>query len=365
MSPASWRRAVAVGCALAAAALLGLSAAGGAAAAYDPVGSGETKLVLAKPFAKLLAENGVRILVRDGARRRGRTIVLSASGGEVDPRIGTGTVENAGVLVFARGPRRLPLREVVFKAKRTPLYAKVGGGQLKLATAARLSDRRAGFGTAFTAGGLRLTAKAASRLGKKLRLRDTFRARQLFASVRSIARPRTVHLRDEGRVQLLVDPAFKRKLDDLFVSLNPIAPAELAPGPMLSFPVGLESTLAPDATSGTLKLGGSAELLQLGSAQVFWREVWLQPEVGSLLAETDVQPAPPYRGPQPQAPLLAIGSAAAVVSEPSSRTIAVSGMGVTLTAAAAATLNEAFAGSAGVFGAGEVLGAISLLVTAE
>lgn len=335
------------------------------AAAYDPVGSGSTKLILAKPFAKHLAKDGVRIVTKGGARWRGRAIVLPASKGEVDPPLGVGTIESAGTLIFSKGRRQLPLRDLTFKAKRAPLYAKVGGGQLKLATAAGLRDRRSGFGTAFTADGLRLTAKFASRLAKKLDLRGSFHSRQLFGAIRAVAEPRTLHLREEGRLQLTIDQAFKQKLDNLFVSVNPIAPAELAPGPVLSFPISSESTLAPDATSGTVKLSGSLELLQLGSAQIFWRELWLQPESSALLAETDTEPAPPHPGRQPQSPLLGLQTGGAVTSDPFSRTIDLSGQPVALTAVAAASLNEAFAETRNVFGGGETIGAISVHVTAE
>jgi hypothetical protein len=351
--------------AMVAAGMLGLSAPGGAVAAYNPVGSGSTKLVLAKPFAKLLAKNGVRIMVKEGAAKRGGAIVLPATGGKVDPGLGAGTVDNAGTVIFVHGRLRLPLRDVSFKAKRAPLYAKVGGSQLKLATASGLDDRRTGFGTTFTASGLRSTSKFVSRLAKKLRLRGVFRAGQMIGSVESVAQPSTLRLREKGRVQLAIDPAFKQKLDNLFVSVNPIAPAELAPGPVLSFPIGLESTLSPDASSGTLKLGGSAELLQLGSAQIFWREFWLQPEAGALLAESEVLPAPPHPGKQPQAPLLQLGSGGSVVSNPADRTIELSGQGVTLPAATAASLNDAFAGGSDVFVAGETVGIVSYRAVAD
>jgi hypothetical protein len=284
----------------------------------------------------------------------------------VDPVLGLGTVDHSGAIVFAQGSRRLPLRDLTFKTKRAPLFAKVGGSQLKLATASKVDDRRTGFGTEFTASGLNLTSKFVSRLSKKLRLRDVFRPGQLIGRIESTTQPSTLHLREEGRLQLAIDPAFKQKLDNLFVSVNPIAPAELAPGPVLSLPIGLESTLAPDASSGTLKLGGSAELLQLGSAQVFWREFWLQPEAGSLLAESEVLPSPPHPGRQLQAPLLVFGdSPAAVVSDPSAHTIEVNGLGVTLTGSTAASLNDAFAGGAGVFGAGEGVGVVSFRAITE
>jgi hypothetical protein len=341
-----------------------LSTAAGAEAAYDPVGSGLTKLILAKPFARLLADNGVRIVLKGGAERRGPTIALPASAGEFDPGRKLGAVESEATLVFVRGRRSLPLRDVTFKAKRAPLFAKVGGGQLKVATAERLDARRTGFGMTFRASGLKLTAKFVSRLAKKLRLRGSFESHQLLGIVRCAVVPRTVNLREEGRVQLALNSSFKQKLDNLFVSLNPIAPAELAPGPILSLPIGSDSTLAPDASGGTIKLVGSIELLQLGNAQIFWRELWLQPEARALVAETDAEPSPPRPGRTPQAALFAVSSGI-VSSDPSSRTIDQSGQQIALTAAAAASLNEAFAESREIFAAGEAVGALSFRATAE
>jgi hypothetical protein len=335
-----------------------------AEAAYSPVADGSTVISFAKPFRRTLEGSGVRIQVR-GARYRGGRVTLVASGGEVDPKAGAGTVESKATVVFASGTRKALLRDIVFKAKRAPLYAKVGGGQLKLATGARLTSARAGFGAKFAAAGLRLGAKVASRLNKKLGLGHALSAGQLLGTVRVEVQPVTVHLRPQGRMYLAVDPAFASKLSGLFVSVNPVAPAELSSGPTLSFPVEAESTLAPDASSGTVKLGGQVELLQLGKAQMFWRELWLQPASGALLLETDVEPAPPHPGPAPQAPLLSLAAGGAVGSDPKARTISLQSRPVVLTSGMATLLNEAFVGGNRTFAEGESVGTVSLAADAE
>jgi len=340
-------------------------AAEGSGGGYDPVASGTTTISLSAPFARLLAQHHVSIGTRGGATRMGRKIVLAAAGGEFDPVLGGATVESAGSITFVSGKRRVPLRAISFKAKRAPLYAKVGGGQLKIASAKKLAFRRRGFGASFTATGLRITAKVATRLDKKLRLGKAIAAGQEIGTVTATVSPATVHLLPQGRLNLAFDPAFFAKLNGLFVSLNPIAPAELGPGPTLSFPVDLESTLAPDAATGTVKLGGAVELLQLGNAQLFWREAWLEPGVASLAAEADAEPSPPQAGKQPQGPLLGLPPGASVSSDPSRRTIAISGQAATLTAAAAGSLNAAFAEGRPVFAAGEAVGALSLSATGE
>jgi hypothetical protein len=342
---------------------IALCAASGAKAAYDPIAEAETTITFAKPFAADLAKHGVKVSVREG-RRQGSKIMLSSSGGEIDPRLGLGTVESNGTVVFQVGKQMVLFRRLVFKAKRAPLYAKVGGGQLKIATGARLLAKRSGFGMTFTASGLRLSAKVATRLNKKLHLGHTLAPGQLLGTVKVNAQPRTVHLKPEDRVYLALDAAFKAKLDQLFVSFNPIAPAELSSGPTLSFPVGLESTLAPDGRSGTVKFGGQVELLQLGSAQMFWREVWLEPEPLFLLAETDVEPAPPHPGVAPQGPLLSLSNVSAT-SDSRSLAISVASQDVALTGATADSLDAAFGEGRHIFSAGERVGALSLSARAE
>lgn len=360
-------RASGLGLVLVAGCFLPLLTSSDAKAAYDPVAGGSITWTLAKPFARLLAAHHVQIGVKGGGRRRGEKIVLTAGSGSFDPALGAGTVQASGTLVFVAGKRTLPFREVTFESKSAPLTAKVGGGRLKIATGARVQGRRDGFGVTFSAGALRLSAKAASRLNKKLRLGRSLRAGEPIGTIKATARPETVHLREEGRMQLALDPAFMAELDELFVSLNPIAPAELTQGPVLSFPIGPESTLAPNASLGTLKLAGQAELLQLGSAQMFWREVWLQP-TAALLAETETLPSPPHPGKAPQSPLLSLQAPASLTSDPASRRITVAGQVVSLPSTTAAALNDAFASSQGkgdVFSPGEPVGSLSFVATGE
>jgi hypothetical protein len=330
-----------------------------AAAASNPVSAGEVRIILAKRFSKLLADHHVRVLTRGGASRQGNSLVLPATGGQVEPAGGGGNVEADGSIVFARGRRQLPFRHLRFEAKRTPLLAKVGGSQLKVATAGRIGSGRDGFGTVFTATGLRLTAKVTARLDKKLGLDGALHEDELIGRLKAKAQPATLHLL-QGQVGLIFDREFVGKLDARFVSLNPIAPAALSPGPTLSFPIGAESTLSPGASAGTLKLGGAVELLQLGNAQLFWREIWVQPALAAVLTESDLEPSPPLPGRQAQGPSLSLQADGTVVSDPVSRTINLTGKGVALTAATADTLNKTFCDSEEVFKAGELVASLSI-----
>jgi hypothetical protein len=335
-----------------------------AEAINDPLGSGTTRIVLDKRFARFLKQDGIELGAKDGARRRGRALVLPVSGGSLDPTIGRGEIENAGSLVFQNGRRRLPLRAVRVKTKRMPLIAKVGGSQLKVASAAKIDSFRDGFGTAFAAQDLELSAKVATRLNKKLRPRVRFEAGQPLGKLLSRAQPQTIAILGTGTATVSIDPAFAAKLDAHFISLNPIAPAQRAPGPVFSFPIIAGGRLGPDGLSGTLRSAGALEFLQLGSGQVFWTEPWFDLELHQALAEADVEPAPTYPGKLGQVPILDLGAGIAA-ADPSARTIAIGGAPLTLPAAVAAYFNQAFAEGKPDFVPGESVGTLAFTAHAQ
>jgi hypothetical protein len=344
---------------LAAIALLTL-AAPVAQASYDPLGSGTTKLSFDRGFLSFLKEHGVTLQAKAPARLKAGALTLPVSGGEIDPTSGKGTIDQEGILLFKRGKQSLPFKRLVLKVKRTPLQGKVGGSQLKIAKATKIASTRNGFGANFSAKGLELTAKIATRLNKKLHLGKAFEEGQPFGSLVAKTKPETVTILPSGRATLVPDPGFVAKLNNLFVSLNPISPAELSPGPVFSFPIILGGELAPDATLGTLRTGGSIEFLQQGAGQIFQHEFWLDLGAKSTSAEVDIEPAPTYPGKLGRISVLGIDMAAAQVSSnPRPRTIGVSGAPLTLDAQTAATFDEVFAEKKGVFKAGDPFGAFS------
>jgi hypothetical protein len=327
-----------------------------AQAAYDPVGGGTTKLLLDKRFVSFLAEDGIKLTASAGAKRKGNTISLPVSGGNVDPTIGKGEIEQEGTIVFEGARKRVPLRDLVVKTKHSPLIAKVGGSQLKIATSPKLSSKRKGFGTAFSAKTLELSAKVATRLNKKLRPRVPFTAGQPLGSLTSNARPRLVTITESGRATLVFDPPFLAKLAGRFVSVNPIFPAEHTGG-TFSFPIVVGGAIAPDGSEGTLRTGGSVELLQLDAGQVFWQELWVDLGAGSGSAEVDVEPTPAFPGKLGRIGVFGFG-AITVSSSAKARTISVVGP-LVLDTQTAATLNEAFAEGKESFRAGEEAGSLS------
>jgi hypothetical protein len=347
-------------------ALLGLLLVPCAQATYDPIGSGTTKLVLDKGFVAQMRKQGVKVVAKAPAKLRGGAVVLPVSGGTLDPTLSKGEAETEGSVVFTSGNRKVPLRQIEAKTKKTPLYAKVGGGQLKVASAKSLSFKREGFASSFGAKSLALTEKVATRLNKKLRTGDFFHEGQLIGTLKSTTQPQVVTVLPQGQATLVPDPAFLAKLKSLFVSLNPISPAELSPGPVLHFPIAGGGQLSPSASEGTLRTAGAIELLQLGAGQVFHREYWFDLGSKTTLAEVDVEPTPAFPGKLGQIGVFGIDMARATVSsDPKSRTISVSGAPLALAAQTAQSFNEAFAAGKATFAPGEAFGSVSFAAVGQ
>ena len=334
-----------------------------AKAEYDPIGGGTTKLTLEKSFASFLKRNGVKLTAKAPAKGKGSAFTLPVSGGVFDPTEGMGSIDQEGVLSFQGDKGKVPLREINVKTKASPLIAKVGGSQLKIASSSNRKAKREGFNSSYSAKTLKLTAKVATRLNKKLRPKSEFKAGQTIGSLQTKIEPQLVTITEQGKATISIDPAFFAKLDQRFVSLNPIFPAERF-GLDFSFPIAKGGAIAPNGSEGTLRSAGSIELLQLGAGQVFWKDFWLDLATRSDTAEVDIEPTPAFPGKLGRVGVLSLGQTA-FASEPRTRTISAAGAPLTLQAEAAEQLNLAFAQGQGVFAAGELVGVLGFGAVGE
>ena len=334
-----------------------LAISSAAHATYDPIGSGTAKLTLDPSFAAFLKKGGITLTARTGAKKKGSSFTLPVIEGNLDPTIGKGEIGAEGTLVFKNARKKVPLRDIVVKTKSTPLTAKAGGSQLKIASSAKLSSTRSGFGTDFSAKQLRLTAKLITRLNKKLRPKVPFEANQPFGTLRAHAEPRLTTILAQGKATLVLDEAFVAKMDAHFVSINPIFPAEHQTS-VFTLPIIGGGSLAPNGSEGELRTGGEMEFLQLGGGQVFWHEQWLEIATRSDTAEVDVEPTPAFPGRLGRTGVLE-AAPFSVSSDPSARTISASGVQLLLSAQSAKTFDEAFAAGKEDFKAGEAVGALS------
>jgi hypothetical protein len=335
----------------------------GAKAKNDPLGSGTTKLTLDKGLLSYLAHNDLKLKAKQGAKLGAKTVSLPVVGGSMDLAAGMGEIAQQGTLVIEGKHGKVPLREITIKTKKTPLIAKVGGSQLKVATAKRISSKRNGFGSSFTATKLTLTAKVATRLQKKLRPKLPFKEGQPLGSLTAKPQPELITIAEEGKATLLFDPTFAQKLEAHFVSLNPLFPAEHQ-GLIFTFPIAAGGALAPDASQGTLRTAGAIEALQLHGGQLFWHEPWLDLGTHQASSEAELLPAPPLPGKLTRAGAFEVGPAP-VASDPKARTISVSGAPLTLSAQSAQQLNLAFAEGKADFNAGEAVGTVGFVAVGE
>lgn len=320
--------------------LLALLFAGSAQATYDPLASGTATISLSGSFRSLMHTEHLKLTGRKGARVVAqKRVVLPVAGGEADPLTAKGSFELGGEVVLSSPGHSMRLTFLTVNTKPSPLYAKVGGGQQKVAKAKKANFGRQGFSYTYKATGLTLSAKTATRLGKRLKA-EGFEAGQLLGCLKVTANPETVSVLPQGRATLVLDPAFAAKLSSLFVARNPIFPAEHQ-GDTFTLPIALKGQLAPDASKGTLRTAGELELLQLGAGQLFWKELWFQPAEARALGEAELDPSPPYPGKRPEAAIFTLG-AEQVTSDPSARTITVTGAPLTLTPLTAQDLNEGF-----------------------
>jgi hypothetical protein len=345
-----------------------LTIAPAANAAYNPLASGTTKLSLAKPFLSLLKENGVKLTAKQGAILKGGVVSFPVSGGKFDPTTSNGFVEHAGALFFKAGTQKVPLTSLQLKTtqRHAPFSAKFGGGQLKVASTSKLTVSREGFADKVVVSTLKLSAKVATRLNKKLRLKNVFEAGQPIGTAVTKANPQTVAIAESGKASFVFDPATAAKLASLFVAINPIFPAE-HPGPF-TLPI-FGGTISTTASEGTLETQGSIELVQIGGGQVFLREAWAEIGAGAYSPELELDPSPPYAGKQGRLGVAGLSLAGASVSaSPSARTITVDNATLAMQANLASAFNEAFAkpqGKADVFAAGDPLGTISFTASGE
>lgn len=337
--------------------LLGLAAPALGRAAYDPLGSGATRLSLDRSFLSLMKKNGVTLTATAPATMKNGTVTFPVSGGKFDPLSAKGTVDHEGALLFQSGRHKVPLKDLQLKTtlRHSPLSVKAGGSQLKLATAKSMDVSRVGFDDKVAVGTLALSAKVATRLGKKLRLRSVFAEGLPLGKAVTRANPETVTVLPQGKITLTLDPGIVAKLNSLFVAVNPVFPAEHN-GPVFTLPVS-GGSISPDAALGVVETEGAIEALQLGGGQIFWRAPWLDLAGRALAVEAGSESRP---GLFDRAPVAALTLAAPAAADPKVRTVGISGS-LALDASTAASFNEAFAkpqGKGDVFFPGEVLGSV-------
>lgn len=331
-----------------------------APAGAEPAPNGETAFELSRPLYERLKANDVRLRpVKPGEVRR-RTLTLPVSSGMLEATYGSGYLFYDGGIQLRAGKRKAVLKRLVLNTTERWLRGRLGGKELTIAT---VEDTRAGWAGFEIAVGLnlKLTRRAASLLNRQLGLDDVFRAGRPLAAADALVRPETVGV-NGGAIEIAFDPGFLAKLQSLEVTLSTAEGAALSSSTLV-LPIGYGS-ISPDLLRGNLFGESGFALHQQGplpeqEQQARFIAIILSLESDRIDAAINL-PTGLYGGGSWLAGVDFNGVPAQV--DPATGMIAAQGAAATLDASVATALNDTFAspkGKAGVFLAGEPLGAVS------
>jgi endonuclease/exonuclease/phosphatase family metal-dependent hydrolase len=149
--------------------------ASAASAASESLTGGATDLKLTKGFKKKLSRNHVKVLASGSGKVSGGTVELAVTGGSIDTAAGQGTIEHGGGFKLKRGKRSAAITRVTIELSTGAVVAKVANSTMTLGTLGPVTYTRNGVNVEVSSGGLKLTAKAAKRLNKKLGLDDALK----------------------------------------------------------------------------------------------------------------------------------------------------------------------------------------------
>jgi hypothetical protein len=340
--------------------MLGLHPGAGRA---DAIEAGSTRLTLNRQLSNRMQEEGVRFAKLRQAKLNGRIATFPVDGYQIDFASGHGTVTHEGGLRLSAGGHSVSLRRVAYNTISEYLAAWVDGQPLRIAQLVGFASSRAGFGDAIGVSRLVLHPKAAKVLNGKLHRPGLFKAGRSLGSLTSQVQPEWVPV-SSGALQFSLDPTTFAKLEAAGVKPLPFeANASSSPTVYTSPLTGGRIFPATGGFSAMAETG-----LRLERESPWTQLVWTNMGVDT---ETPLSGRGPilYSGTggdfSRSAPLAALGFAGATIGfDPTARTVAVTNLKATLTAAAAGVINEVFAaGKEPLLAGGEPLGTFA--VTAQ
>ncbi len=208
-------------------------------ASANPIAGGETTLRLDKPVAKLLKKNGVKVQRVKPAKVRDGAVRFPVIGGKLNPTSVAGKIKHSGGLSFKAGKKRLVAKNfVILTGKKNVLRAKVGKSKVNLLKVdlSRAQISRDGFGITVMRVGISLTGTAAKALNSTFGVKLFSKNLRIGHAVVK-TQPESVGLAAEGSTDLALDPDTAEALTSLGVTAAPIDPASVTPVGELSFPI--------------------------------------------------------------------------------------------------------------------------------
>jgi hypothetical protein len=336
------------------------------AARADGVDSGDVHLKLSAALVKALDREGVRLIGQKGAKAGKAGATLPISNGSLESTFGNGYLFLEGGLKFRAGKRAVRLRNIVLNMSEHALRARVNGKTMKLAELAPQRPSIDGFGLDLAIKSMKLTGRAASRLGGSLGLHRIFRAGGLLGSASAMAHfeSLTIH---SGEITLTLDEAFREKLASLETDIGVSGSAKMVGAAPTAISMLLESgQIAPDASTGVLISQGGLVLSQPDepfdhTIAFLYTTVALDSHVVS--GDANYQPNPrqlPLSG-----PIGTLPTPVAAQANPDSGEISASSLPITLHSNFVPVLNEILGAPKGhpdLFAVGEPIGTVAFRV---
>jgi hypothetical protein len=359
--PAGIRRTRRMTIATSVAVLMVLAFAATNRAGAEPIAGGKTRLKLDAGLYALFGKKGVRVSRLGPATVHGRLVTLPIGRGLIDPGSGDSTIVHAGGIRLRHRDRSLTLRAPLLDTSSRTLRVEVGGKPILLATARSLDLSRAGFGETVATPALRLTAKGARLLNRKLRLAGTFRMGETLGAASSAVKPEWVGIVG-GSLQLNLDAGTLAKLRAAGVEVAPFQAQMVGSNPPAYALPLTGGSIFPSLSDG----GANTESgLTLTRAQppttLSWTVMSVFLDSDTLVADGNVHTGSTVK-PLGGAPIAALDRSGATVQvDPDARTATISNMRATLEPDAVAAINEAFApNSAPLVAGGDLLGSVSV-----
>lgn len=211
--------------------VLGLLLPAGAAAFPMKGGfveGGKARLKFDRALLRAMEQAGARVQPLKPAKAERSAVVLPIKEGNLEPRFGSGYLFQRGGIRLRAGGRSVALRRLVLNTAKQRLSGAVAGHSIAIAKVDQVRAGRTNFGIFLGVDSLRLTAKAAAILGGRLRLPEVFRANRPMGELSARATLGVVPV-TRGSISLLLDPAFRQKLESLGISVAPTGMARQVP----------------------------------------------------------------------------------------------------------------------------------------
>ena len=244
--------------------------------AADPLKGGTTDLALKLP-------GKVKLGVKGGATKSGKSVTLPITGGSLDPTNGSGPVQDGGSIVL-KAKKKVKLTNIIVTfGPGGSISAKVKGKKTKLAKVTGGTAGRAGFGGTVTGALAKLTKKGASALNKALGLsKGGFKNGKKLSSASTTTVPSTVAVTSatssttldvsdilSGCVPSGTCNTYAGKLTEDGISSTPSNGASIVGfPPVVTFTPQTGGSMALDCAGGTLTGSQGAVTLARGMASI-------------------------------------------------------------------------------------------------